>query len=47
MVKNTLTKGAICEVGLFYGYTFSLLIHLFGKEHKYFGYYSFEGLSQP
>jgi O-methyltransferase len=47
MVKHNNCEGAICEFGLFNGYTFSLLIDLFGKNVKYCGYDSFEGLSQP
>jgi O-methyltransferase len=47
MVKNNNCEGAICEFGVFNGYTFSLLINLFGKNVKYCGYDSFEGLSKP
>jgi hypothetical protein len=47
MVKNKNLKGSICEFGIYYGYTFTLLIGLFGKQYKYCGYDSFQGLCQP
>lgn len=47
MVKTKNLKGSICEFGIFLGYTFSLLVNFFGKDYKYCGYDSFQGLSQP
>ena len=40
-------NGAICEFGVYQGYTFNLLMHFFGKQFEYHGFDSFQGLSEP
>ena len=46
-VKNNITQGNVCEFGVFYGYTFNLLLDFFGKDFNFYGYDSFIGLSEP